>query len=151
MQNVEKKVQNKIFNERFKQGFLVAIIGDQKFDIEHLANFLIADILPNMVNNNESCFFWHYTAKNVMCMSEEKYHKERERFENVEKFKCENFNTVWTVKFQMPNGTNMIAEISNEVWFNDEENHPISPFAFVFDAPFADGYMLSLVKFKKAV
>lgn len=150
MENVENKVENKVFNERFKTGFPVAFINGQRFDIEHLSNYLIADLLPNMVINNESCFFWHFTLKDISCLTEEVYQNERKRF-SKQKLKCENFDTTWTVKFQMEDGSKMIAEISNEVWFNEDENHPISPFAFVFDSPFAEGYMLSKVKFSKAV
>lgn len=141
-------METKVFNERIKSGYPV-YIGYEKINIPHLANYLVNNLLPTMVAHKESCFFWHYKLKDVSCFTEELYQTERDRF-SKEKLKCENFDTIWTVDFKLPDGTKMKAEISNEVWFNEEKDHPISPFALVFDAPFADGYMLSKVKFTKA-
>ena len=44
----------------------------------------------------------------------------------------------------------MKAEIKNEVWFKENEEHEISPYAFLFDVPLASGYMYSKVSFLKA-
>jgi hypothetical protein len=145
MQTVEKKV----FNEAKVGLSRVFVNGKETVDIKNLASFMLKKLLPSMVENKETAFFWHFLVKDVSALTEELYQHEINRFAKA-KFKKENFDTIWTVNFTMPDGEKMVAEIANEVWYQDDKDHPISPFAFLFDAPFAEGYMLSKVKFSKA-
>ena len=141
-------METKVFNERMKSGYPMVIVNGKKLDIPHLAKYLVENLLPDMVSHNESCFFWHFDLKDISSSKEELYTKERDKFIE-DKFKCENFDTLWQVNFKLPDGTKMIAEIGSEVWFKENEEHQISPLAFLFDAPLASGYMYSKVSFLK--
>lgn len=138
----------KVLNERLKSVYPMVVINGKKIDVPHLTNYLVETLLPDMVRHNESCFLWHFGRKDISCYKEEIYIKERDRFIK-DNFKCDNFDTLWEVNFEMPDGKKMKAEISSEVWYKEDEEHEISPFAFVFDAPFASGYMYSKVNFSK--
>ena len=142
-------METKVFNERMKSVYPMVIVNGEKLDVPHLANYLVESLLPEMFWREESCFFWHFNLKDISSSKEELYTEERNRFIK-DKFKCDNFDTLWKVNFEMPNGTKMEAKIKNEVWFRENEEHQISPFAFVFDAPLASGYMYSKVSFSKA-
>jgi hypothetical protein len=142
-------METKVFNERMKSVYPMVIVNGRKIDVPKLAHYLVESLLPDMVRHNESCFFWHFNLKDISSSKEELYTEERDKFIK-DNFKCENFDTLWKVNFEMPNGTKMEAEIKNEVWFKENEEHQISPFAFVFDAPLASGYMYSKVSFSKA-
>lgn len=137
-----------VFNERMKSGYPMVILNGKKLDVPHLAKYLVEDLLPDMFWRDESCFLWHFDREDISCYKEELYNEERDRFIE-DKFKCENFDTLWQVNFKLPDGTKMIAEIGSEVWFKENEEHQISPLAFLFDAPLAQGYMYSKVSFSK--
>jgi hypothetical protein len=138
-----------VLNERLKSGYSMVVINGKKIDMTHLTNYLVETLLPDMVRHNESYFFWNFNFKDISCLKEELYTKEKDSLIK-DNFKCDNFDTLWKVNFSMPDGTKMKAEISSEVWYKEEEEHQISPFAFVFDAPFAAGYMYSKVSFSKS-
>lgn len=142
-------METKVFNERMKSVYPMVIVNGEKLDVPHLAKYLVESLLPDMFWRDESCFFWHFNLKDISSSKEELYTEERDKFIK-DKFKCDNFDTLWKVNFELPNGTKMEAEIKNEVWFKENEEHQISPFAFVFDAPLASGYMYSKVSFSKA-
>ena len=144
-------METKIFNERIKSSYPMVLInnGNNEINLPWCAKDLIEKLLPEMFSNNESCFLWHFDRKDISCYKEELYNKERDKFIR-HKFKCENLDTLWQVNFELPNGTKMKAEIKNEVWFKENEEHEISPYAFLFDVPLASGYMYSKVSFLKA-
>jgi hypothetical protein len=144
-------METKIFNERIKSGYPKVLInnGNNEINLPWFAKDLIEKLLPEMFSGNESCFLWNFHIKAISCYKEEIYTKEKDKFVQ-HKFKHENFDTLWQVNFKLPNGTKMKAEIKNEVWFKENEEHEISPYAFLFDAPLACGYMYSKVSFSKA-
>lgn len=142
-------METKVFNEAKVGLTKVFFNGQESVDINNLSKFMVNNLLPSMVKHKETAFFWHFSAKNVSALTEELYKHEQNRFIKA-KFQKENFDTLWNVNFQMPDGTKMVAQISNEVWYQDDKDHPISPFAFIFEAPFAEGYMLSKVSFSMA-
>lgn len=142
-------METKVFNEAKVGLTKVFVNGQESVDINNLSKFMINNLLPSMVKHKETAFFWHFLAKDVSALTEELYKHEQNRFVKA-KFQKENFDTLWNVNFQMPDGTKMVAQISNEVWYQDDKDHPISPFAFIFEAPFAEGYMLSKVSFSMA-
>lgn len=124
------------------------VVNNVKVDVKDLANFMVKKLLPDMVTHKESCFFWHNLKNDVTALTHDQYKHEIKRFQSFE-YDCEKFDTMWQINFTMPDGTKMIAEITHEVWYDEDKDFPISPFAFIFEAPFAEGYMLSCVKFKK--
>lgn len=144
-------METKVLNERIKSGYPKVLInnGNNEINLPWFAKDLIEKLLPEMFTNNESCFLWNFHIKAISCYKEEIYTKEKDKFMK-HNFKCDNFDTLWQVDFKLPNGTKMKAEIKNEVWFKKNEVHETSPYAFLFDAPLASGYMYSKVKFSKA-
>ena len=75
-------METKILNERIKSGYPKVLINNCKNEINlpWFAKDLIEKLLPEMFNNNESCFLWHFDRKDISCYKEELYNEERDKF-----------------------------------------------------------------------
>jgi hypothetical protein len=92
---------------------------------------LLTKIIPMMDYKNDFAFAWHWKANDVCLYSKAEYEKETEYYITTHKMKRNKGDTVYHYDF-IANGKKRRCILMTEIWYVPDEDHNISPIAYLF-------------------